>query len=125
MYFPTMIKNLAFSLLVIAVASCSHKTSTSTSNNPDKLTGEESVALIDFEKRGYVKASVVDRSALDGCGFMLKLAASGKFLEPDKLDDAFHIDGALVWIKYSIRKGGASICMSGTMINLNAIEKGQ
>ena len=114
-----MIKKLVLGLCIIGVASCSPKTSTST------VSSTNATSTKDFAKEGYVKASVVDRSALDGCGFMLQLQKTSRFLEPNKMDKSFHVQGMQVWIKYSTKKGGASICMSGTMVNLNAIEKRQ
>ena len=122
MHLLPMIKQLVLCLLVLA--SCSPKTSTSTSNNTDKSTPAESVPVVDYEKEGYVSAYVKDMRALDGCDHLLVLD-SGKKLQPTKLEEDFKRDNLKVWVKYSVSKGLAGICMSGTIVNLSAIEKRQ
>ena len=69
---------------------------------------------------GYTKAEVINYT-VDGCSWMLQLE-DGKKLEPAGLKPEFQKDKLKVWIKYTIKKGGAGICMAGEMINLTEIE---
>ena len=71
----------------------------------------------DFEKEGYVKATVINYT-LDGCTFLLKLSDDKK-LEPTNLPTEFKKDQLAVWIKYSMKKGGVSICMAGQVVDLS------
>ena len=116
-----MIKQLAFAFVITTCVACSPKTNTSTKEEPDNNATESLKAEKEYEKEKYIKAMVVDMSALDGCRFMLKLE-SGKKLEPDKMDQIYQRDNMNVWIKYSLNKGGASICMSGQMVTLIDIQ---
>jgi hypothetical protein len=74
----------------------------------------------DFEKEGYVKATVINYE-VDGCSFMIQLE-DGKKLDPSSLADDFRKDQTAVWIKYTIKKGGASVCMAGQMIDVSDIQ---
>lgn len=70
------------------------------------------------------KATIVDRTGLDGCSFMIELN-DGTMLEPTNLSE-FGIkkeDGLKVWIDYSETKNGFSICMAGTMVDIDCISK--
>ena len=84
----------------------------------------EAAPTKDFIKEGYIRAYIKDMRALDGCDHLLVLD-SGKKLQPTKLAEDFKQDNLKVWIKYSVAKGLAGICMSGTIVNLSAIEKRQ
>lgn len=117
-----MYKRLALFFFVVYLASCSHKVATTDSGNAKST--EQSIPSTDYEKDGYVTAYVMDMRALDGCDHLLVLE-SGKKLQPLKLADEYKEDNLKVWIKYSVAKGMVGICMSGTMVNLTAIEKRQ
>ena len=74
----------------------------------------------DFEKEGYVKATVINFT-VDGCSFMLKLADDKK-LEPTNLAAEFKKDQLDVWIKYALNKKAVSVCMAGPMVELSDIQ---
>lgn len=70
------------------------------------------------------KATIVDRTGLDGCKLMIELK-DGTMLEPTNLED-FSIkkeDGSKVWISYSDAENGFSICMAGKMIEIDCISE--
>ena len=90
---------------------------------PANSTGQESVkTAANFVEQGFKKGTIVDKTGLDGCGFMIKLE-NDKILEPSELDDQFKKEGIQVWVKYSIPKSLNSICMAGQLVKLTAIEK--
>lgn len=75
----------------------------------------------DFEKEGYVKAIVI-YSDLDACRYLLVLADE-KRLEPSaNLAQEFQQDQLAVWVKYAEKKGGMSVCMAGTLIDISDIQ---
>lgn len=75
----------------------------------------------DFAKEGYVPATVIF-SDLETCPYLLVLA-SEKRLEPSVgLAAAFQQDKLFVWIKYAEKKGGMSVCMAGTLVDIADIQ---
>jgi hypothetical protein len=74
----------------------------------------------DFEKEGYVKATVINYT-VDGCTFLLQLTDEKK-LEPTNLSEEFKKDNLPVWIKYSPKKGAVSVCMAGQIVELSDIQ---
>ena len=81
----------------------------------------------DFEKEGFIKATVVYYE-LDGCKYILQLVSDPNGpdviyqLEPQNLKEEFQKDQLAVWIKYTARKGGVSVCMAGQMVDLTDIQ---
>jgi len=74
----------------------------------------------DFEKEGYIKATVINYE-VDGCTFLLKLMDEKK-LEPTNLAAEFKKDQLAVWIKYTPKKGAVSVCMAGQIVDLFDIQ---
>ncbi|HXC05696.1 MAG TPA: hypothetical protein VNZ86_13130 [Bacteroidia bacterium] len=68
------------------------------------------------------ETGTVHRSQLDGCRWLIGLD-SKKSLEPSGVPDEFLIDGLRVRVKYVLSKNQMSICMSGTVVRIVAIEK--
>lgn len=100
---------MTFSMSIISCHCCKKSTSS-----------EVKESKRDFEKEGYVKATVINYT-LDGCTFLLQLADEKK-LEPTNLSADFKKDQLAVWIKYMPKKGGVSICMAGQMVELSDIQ---
>lgn len=73
-----------------------------------------------FEKDGFVKATVVDNTGLDGCRFML-LLESGQKVQPLNLEENFLKDGMKVWVKYTVEKDAMSVCMAGEIVKIISI----
>ena len=107
--------SLCFIPYTIYLTSCHCKKKTVSSENTSTAEVKR-----DFEKEGYVKATVINYE-VDGCAFMLQLE-DGKKLEPSGLAADFKKDQLAVWIKYIPKKGGASICMAGQMVDLTDIQ---
>ena len=107
-------------LLLSLTLSCSKKTVPASEIKIEAT--EQKTIEMDYEKEKFVRATVVDMTGLDGCQFLLKLE-DGKKLEPINLDPAYKKDGLPVWIKYIDSKGSMSICMTGKMVRIIAIEK--
>lgn len=77
----------------------------------------------DKSKEGYVKARIIDKRGLDGCGYIIELE-NKEHLQPMNLDKKFQKKNLKVWIKYSVpKKAPVSVCMMGKMIEVTAIEK--
>ena len=74
----------------------------------------------DFEKEGYVKATVIFYE-VSGCEYILKLENEKK-LEPTNLSLGFKKDLLPVWIKYTAKKNAVSVCMAGEIIELIDIQ---
>jgi len=75
----------------------------------------------DFEKEGYIKATV-QFTDLDACKFLLLLANETK-LEPSKeLPPEFQLHDLAVWVKYVPKKGGMSACMAGQLVDISDIQ---
>ena len=88
-------------------------------SDPKKINVESALSSDikkDFEKEGYVKASVIFYE-VSGCEYILKLE-DGKKLEPVNLALSFKKDMLPVWIKYIPKKEAVSICMAGQIVEL-------
>lgn len=68
---------------------------------------------------GYTKGTIVDKTGLDGCKFVIKVRED-KHFEPVNLDEKFMQDGLTVYFKYRLSRA-ASICMFGQPIILSEI----
>ncbi|MES2799960.1 MAG: hypothetical protein V4638_08085 [Bacteroidota bacterium] len=71
---------------------------------------------------GGEKATLVDLTGLDGCGFVIELE-DGSRLEPTNLLDYDNtpVNGKKVWVKYQTVDGG-SICMVGQIVEITCLE---
>ena len=103
-------------VVFILVGSCQPKVVPASSAGPESVK-----TAANFLDQGFKKGVIVNKTGLDGCGFMIKLK-NGKLLEPNQLDDQFKKEGLLVWVKYFVPKSLNSICMAGQLVNLTAIE---
>lgn len=75
----------------------------------------------DFEKEGYIKATVIFYE-MDACKYIIKVSDEKK-LEPSKsLAPDFQKDQLEVWIKYMPVKGGVSPCMAGQLVDISDIQ---
>ena len=111
-----MKKSLLFSFLIIIASifySCQSQKKISKQATPTSVN--------DFQNNGYESAIVLDKTGLDGCGFVLQIA-SGKILEPLNLGADFKKNNLAVWIKYVSKKNTVSICMSGEVVTLSDIQ---
>lgn len=72
----------------------------------------------DYAAEGYSEASVKDMSQLDGCGFMFVLNDSTRLNPVNIIEQKFRNEGMQVWLKYRIRKGVMTTCMSGKNIDI-------
>lgn len=118
-----LIYNILFfsTALLLALTSCNKKSGTSSeTNTPVEKTTEKTneAALI---KDGFVKASIIDKTGLDGCSFMIKLE-NELLLESNSIKEEFKKDSLKIWVKYIPKKGAMSICMSGKMVDIVAIK---
>ena len=103
---------LCTSSVVLVSCHCKKK-GTATTNTPE--------VQRDFAKEGYVPATVVF-SDLETCPYLLVLA-SEKRLEPSvALATTFQQDKLFVWVKYAEKKGGMSVCMAGTLVDISDIQ---
>lgn len=84
-----------------------------------KVPGTQSVTPM--EQQGFVKATVKNYT-VDGCTWLLELE-NGKKLQPAFLDIPFQKDNLAVWIKYTVTKSNASICMTGQTVNITEIQQ--
>lgn len=81
----------------------------------------------DFEKEGYVKATVIYYE-IDACKYILQLIPDPngpdvlKQLEPTNLKEEFQQDQLAVWIKYIPKKNAVSACMAGQIVELSDIQ---
>lgn len=83
---------------------------------------KEEVTKVDETKfEGYTKGTIIDKTGLDGCTFVIKVRED-KHFEPINLDEAFMQDGLTVYFKYRLSRA-ASICMFGQPIVLSEIVK--
>ena len=105
---------------------CGKKESTTTAPEVTE-TKSSQASQRDFEKEGYVKATVVD-SEVDACKYLLQLepVPNGPEvlirLEPTNLQEEFKKYQLAVWIKYAPKKGAVSSCMAGTIVELSDIQ---
>ena len=126
-------RKIIFAILALTAAwvfmsnsSCSKKKKdnkeSTEANDPSMQAKMDSIRYAEKEAQGFVQATVVDNSGLDGCRFMLQLQ-SGKKLQPLSLEEKFMKDGAKVWIKYREQKHAMSVCMAGDVVQVLAIEE--
>jgi len=84
----------------------------------------DSLASIDREKilqqEGFVPATVLDQTGLDGCTFMLQLE-SGQKLIPLNLKKEFMKSKMQVWVKYK-KEDAMTVCMAGETVRITEIE---
>jgi hypothetical protein len=66
---------------------------------------------------GFERVTVVNRSGLDGCGYMLQKADSSLY-EVLPFPDSLQHEGKIICIQFVPSKRQASICMGGKMIEL-------
>lgn len=111
-------KSVYYLILVIFLPSCSP------GSLPVKAPGEkeEQAQPVDYISRGFVRATVIDLTGLDGCRFLLQLE-DGSRLEPENLDPVFAKPGTAVWVKYFFQKNAISICMAGKVVHVTDILK--
>lgn len=74
-----------------------------------------------MSKKGFKKASIVDKTGLDGCSFLIQTSDSIMF-EPIKMEEKYKKDGLEVYIKFK-RSRKATTCMNGQPIILTEIIK--
>lgn len=111
-------KSVYYFIFVILLLSCSPK-STPVGTSEKK---KKQVSTADYIAQGFVKATVIDLTGLDGCRFLLQLE-DGSRLEPENLDTAFAKAGTPVWVKYFFQKNAISICMAGKVVHIADILK--
>ncbi|CAN5574971.1 hypothetical protein BH11BAC2_BH11BAC2_16780 [soil metagenome] len=104
--------NLLLAILIL-VASCKNHTA----KMEDASISESEVML----RAKYISATIVDKSGLDGCGFLVALA-DGSNLEVFNLPDSVKKDQLKVWIKYIPDAGASSICMAGKIVKLTDLK---
>jgi hypothetical protein len=66
---------------------------------------------------GFEKVIVVNKTGLDGCGFMLQRADSSAF-EVNNFPDSLKVEGKTFCIKFHVAKQQMSICMGGQRIDI-------
>lgn len=65
------------------------------------------------------QAKLINRSGLDGCGWLIELQNSDR-LEPINLGD-FEMgleEDKKVWVRYKVESGMGSICMVGEIVSI-------
>jgi hypothetical protein len=95
------------SLLILFVMSCSP------SENPP----------VSMENKGDIteRLRVVNKTGLDGCGFLLQKADS-TLLEPVNLPSDFSVDQIQVIVSYRELSDRMSVCMAGKIIQITEIK---
>jgi hypothetical protein len=73
-------------------------------------------------KKGFEKVTVVNKTGLDGCGYMLQRADSSAF-EVNNFPDSLKVEGKTFCIKYHVAKQQMSVCMSGQRIEILEVQK--
>lgn len=108
-------------LAMMAITSCGNKEKVA-QTDMQKAT-EEAQQLED----GWVKATVTDEYASEGCNFMLQMDvtdASLGLLNPVSLDEKYQKNGMRVKLKYQrTRMQQPSDCTKGILVIVNEIEK--
>lgn len=118
---------LLFFFFLLLFSSCCGKKKSATTTSGATETKSSQVSQRDFEKEGYVKATVVD-SELGGCKYLLQLEPIPNGpevlvrLEPTNLQEEFKKDQLAVWIKYAPKKAAVSTCMAGPIVELADIQ---
>jgi hypothetical protein len=103
-----------FILLLLCCSIIACKSTKTTKDNPAN-------ANKIIPKQAKVKATVVNMTGLDGCGYLLELE-NGEKLIPLNLEEKYFSDKMKVWIAYSITNS-PTICMVGKAINIQSIEE--
>lgn len=126
--FPFIPIAVGISLLIVS-CHCKKKTTsaasaTAAATTSTTLSDEEIAKIQEQQKKyadeGYIKARIVSME-LDGCSYMI-LLGDGSKLEPTNLLQEFKKDKLDVWIKYTAKKGGMSICMAGQLVDITGIQ---
>jgi hypothetical protein len=111
------------SLLWVASCCCKKKSVAASPAAITQTTVKKDTVLtaptIDYVKEGFAKANIIYYK-LDGCGYMLQLE-NGTKLEPTNLPEEFVKENLPVWVKYSHKKGGMSVCMAAPMVVITEI----
>lgn len=116
-----------FFLFFYSFFACTNQKKSAINSSAAAETKSTMPSPVDFEKEGYVKATVVD-SELSACPYLLQLepVLNGPEvlirLEPTNLKEEFKKDQLPVWIKYVPQKGAVSTCMAGTIVELSDIQ---
>ena len=113
-----------FSCLIIS-CHCKKKTTTTSTQATSTTPSDSDIQKIQEQQKsyangGYSRAMIIYYE-LDGCGYMIQLG-DGTKLEPTNLKDEFKKDKLDVWVKYTPKKGGASICMAGQIVDITDIQ---
>lgn len=92
-------------------SACKSSQENPTSQNKTEMTMDQEKEML---AQGFVKATIVDETGLDGCSFLIHFEAdSTLFLQPQNLKEEWQKDGLKVWLKYRPTKPMANICMKG------------
>jgi hypothetical protein len=75
----------------------------------------------DYAGMGYAQATVI-KYDVDGCKWLLQLDEVHKLVPASPLPAAFQQENIPVWVKYTLKKGGAGFCMAGEIIELGDIK---
>ena len=105
---------ISYSLFILPSCHCKQKTACA--HPPAAVEVKK-----DFEKEGYAKASVI-HFELDGCNYLLQLSDEKKIEPADGLSPEFQKDKLAVWVKYTVKKDGVSICMAGQIVEISDIQ---
>lgn len=73
-------------------------------------------------EQGLERVTVVNKTGLDGCGFMLQRADNSAF-EVSNFPDSLKVEGKTFCIKYHLAKQQMSICMGGQIIDILEVQK--
>ena len=89
-----------------------------------KVNAQEKKQKINYEKEGYVKATIIHYK-VEGCGYLIELADKAKTkIAPDKLAEEFKKDKEKIWVKYALaKKQPMSTCMAGKLVEVTDIKK--
>jgi hypothetical protein len=75
----------------------------------------------DYAGLGYVQAKII-KYDVDGCKWLLQLDELHRLVPSAPLPSVFQQENILVWIKYTLKKGGAGFCMAGQIVELADIK---
>lgn len=73
-----------------------------------------------YKKNNFVKGTVIDKSSLAGCTFIIELV-NGEKIQPVNLDPEFSKHHLPIWVKYKV-KNTPSTCMVGKVAIIEAVE---
>jgi len=111
-------KSFYILLIGLALSQACTKNKLTNSNNNDRNAVETGDCVEN------VKATLVDKTGLDGCTWTLRLK-DGSFLEPTNLSD-FSIElvnDKPVVISYTVRSDLVSICMIGPIVDIDCMQE--